>query len=168
MTFTVVSSSRSTLFKQLSLLLLDSLLIIHHCQALCMMNDVSCIMHLVSCMTKRRLIFWLFMVKDICEQEYQPSGIGGTRSLPATPCRLQNPKWLPGGPKMADGVWKGAYSWVLWALANFWKIIFLIQAFLLWENVVTEEKKRGEEKKKRRLKIVATTSLPAVNRPNAD
>ena len=23
--------------------------------------------------------------------------------------RLQNPKWPPGGPKMADGVWKGVY-----------------------------------------------------------
>ena len=22
---------------------------------------------------------------------------------------LQNPKWPPGGPKMADGVWKGVY-----------------------------------------------------------
>ena len=37
--------------------------------------------------------------------EYQPSGEGGTRSPPATPHRLQNPKWPPGGPKMADGVW---------------------------------------------------------------
>ena len=35
-----------------------------------------------------------------------------------------------------------------------------------------EEKKRGgkkrEKKKKRQMKIVATTSLPAVDRPNAD
>ena len=23
--------------------------------------------------------------------------------------RLQNPKWPPGSPKMADGVWKGVY-----------------------------------------------------------
>ena len=23
--------------------------------------------------------------------------------------RLQNPKWPPGGPKMAEGVWKGVY-----------------------------------------------------------
>ena len=28
---------------------------------------------------------------------------------PATPHRLQNPKWPPGGPKMAEGVWKGVY-----------------------------------------------------------
>ena len=41
--------------------------------------------------------------------EYQPSGEGGTRSLPATPQRLQNPKWPPGGPKIAEGVWKGVY-----------------------------------------------------------
>ena len=38
--------------------------------------------------------------------KYQPSGAGGTRSPPATPHRLQNPKWPPGGPEMADGVWK--------------------------------------------------------------
>ena len=41
--------------------------------------------------------------------EYQPSGEGGTRSPPATLHCLQNPKWQPGGLKMADGVWKGAY-----------------------------------------------------------
>ena len=26
--------------------------------------------------------------------------------------RLQNPKWPPGGPKMAEGVWKGVYPQV--------------------------------------------------------
>ena len=30
------------------------------------------------------------------------------------------------------------------------------------------KKKRGKKKEKRRMKIVATTSLPAVDRPNAD
>ena len=39
--------------------------------------------------------------------KYQPSGAGGTRSPPATPHRLQNLKWPPVGPKMADGVWTG-------------------------------------------------------------
>ena len=34
----------------------------------------------------------------------QPSGEGGARSPPATPHHLQNPKWPPGGPKMADWV----------------------------------------------------------------
>ena len=41
--------------------------------------------------------------------KYQPSGEGGAPYPPATPHRLQNPKWPPGGPKMADGVWKGVY-----------------------------------------------------------
>ena len=41
--------------------------------------------------------------------KYQPSGEGGTRSPPATPQRLQNLIWPPGGPKMADGIWKGVY-----------------------------------------------------------
>ena len=40
-------------------------------------------------------------------RKYQPSGAGGTRPPPATAHRLQNPKWLPGGSKMADGFWKG-------------------------------------------------------------
>ena len=39
------------------------------------------------------------------KREYQPSGKGGTRSPPATPHHLQNPKWPVGGPKMADGVY---------------------------------------------------------------
>ena len=39
--------------------------------------------------------------------KYQPSGAGGTRSPTATLHRLQNPKWPPGAPEMADGVWKG-------------------------------------------------------------
>ena len=39
--------------------------------------------------------------------EYQPSSTGDTRSPPATPHRLQNQKWPPGGPKMAAWVWKG-------------------------------------------------------------
>ena len=42
-------------------------------------------------------------------QKYQPSGEGGARSPPATPHRLQNPKWPPEGPKMAEGGWKGVY-----------------------------------------------------------
>ena len=41
------------------------------------------------------------------ENKYQPSSEGSTRSPPATPHRLQNPKWPPGGPKMADQAWKG-------------------------------------------------------------
>ena len=45
--------------------------------------------------------------------KYHPSGAGGTRSPPATPHRLQNPKWPPGGPKMADGVWKGVQPKVI-------------------------------------------------------
>ena len=42
-------------------------------------------------------------------KEYQPSSSGGTRSPPATPHCLQNPKWPPGGPKMTNGVLKGIY-----------------------------------------------------------
>ena len=45
-------------------------------------------------------------------EEYQPSGARGTCSPPATPHHLQNPIWPPGGPKVADGVWKGVYPLV--------------------------------------------------------
>ena len=38
---------------------------------------------------------------------YQPSGARGTRSPHAMPHRLQNPKWLLGGHKIAAGVRKG-------------------------------------------------------------
>ena len=41
------------------------------------------------------------------KEKYQPCGAGGTRSLPATPHRLQNPKWPEGGPKMEDMALKG-------------------------------------------------------------
>ena len=52
--------------------------------------------------------------------QYQPSGEGGTRSPRATPHYLQNPKWPPGGPKMADGVWKGVFLLrFLGVLSNF-------------------------------------------------
>ena len=29
-----------------------------------------------------------------------------------TPPQLQNPKWLLGAPKMADGVWKDVYPYI--------------------------------------------------------
>ena len=32
-------------------------------------------------------------------KEYQPSGVGGTRSPPAMSYRLLNPNWLTGGPQ---------------------------------------------------------------------
>ena len=51
------------------------------------------------------LIFTASLLRRV--SKYQPSGEGGTRSPPATPHCLQNPKWPPGGPKMANGVWKG-------------------------------------------------------------
>ena len=37
---------------------------------------------------------------------------GGTRSPPATLHHLENSKWPLGGPKMANGVWKGVYPYV--------------------------------------------------------
>ena len=42
-------------------------------------------------------------------QKYQLSGAEGTRSPPAMPHRLHNPKWLSRGPKIANGAWKGVF-----------------------------------------------------------
>jgi len=39
--------------------------------------------------------------------EYDPGGARGTRSPPATPHCLQNPKWVPGGPKWLRVFGKG-------------------------------------------------------------
>ena len=39
--------------------------------------------------------------------KYQPSGEGGNPSPSAMAHHMQNPKGPPGGPKIADGVWKG-------------------------------------------------------------
>ena len=50
---------------------------------------------------------YLIFSQNENKDKYQPSGTWGTRSPPATPHHLQNSKWPPGGPKMADGVWKG-------------------------------------------------------------
>ena len=76
---------------------------------------------------------------------------------------------------MADGVWKDVYLYTFWRSKQLSQNKFLIRALLLGEKVATEEKKMGENgeklvggKKKRLMKIVATTSLPAVDRPNAD
>ena len=55
---------------------------------------------------KTKLQSVLFL--QTAQSKYQPSGVGGTRSPPATPHRLQKPKWPLVGPKMADEVWKGA------------------------------------------------------------
>ena len=79
--------------------------------------------------------------------------------------RLPNPKWLPGGPKIANGVWKGAYP----------KVFGRSKPLLLNKFFDTstpsmrkghDEKKTGK-KKKRLMIMVATTSLPTVDRPNA-
>ena len=56
--------------------------------------------------------------------KYQPSGAGGTRSLPVTPHRPLNPTWPTGSGK-------GSNPRLLGALINFCKLSFLIGALLL-------------------------------------
>ena len=48
---------------------------------------------------------------EYCQTPIQilSSYTGGTPLPPAAPHHLQNQKWQLGGPKMADGVWKGLY-----------------------------------------------------------
>ena len=52
-------------------------------------------------------------------KRYQPSGAGGTRSAPAMPHHLQNPKWPPGGPKWPTCSGKGSNPRFLGAVVNF-------------------------------------------------
>ena len=50
---------------------------------------------------------------------------------PATPHSLQNPKWPPGGPKMANGVWKCVYPLVFGCSRQLLLNKILIRALLL-------------------------------------
>ena len=43
-------------------------------------------------------------------KKYRPSGEGGIRSPSAVPHHLQNPKWPPRGPKMAEGVYPQVFG----------------------------------------------------------
>ena len=95
----------------------------------------------------------------------------GAREINFHSNRLQNPKWPLGGPKMANGPGKVSTLGYLGTPINFRKISFLIQALLPREKVTAEKKKEeenGGRKRKRLMRIVATMSLPAVDRPNAD
>ena len=70
---------------------------------------------------------------------------------------------------MAEGVWKGVYPQVFGRS----KQLSLNKFFdpstpSMRKGRNGEEKKNGKKKKKIRMKIVATTSLPAVDRPNAN
>ena len=51
--------------------------------------------------------------------KYQTSSDGGAHSPPATPHRLQNPKWPPVGPKMTMGSGKVYTPRFLGILSNF-------------------------------------------------
>ena len=57
-----------------------------------------------------------FSVGAIYREKYQPRGAGGPHSLPATPHRLQNPKWLIASlPEM-----RLQDTWIFWPrLSNF-------------------------------------------------
>ena len=54
---------------------------------------------------------------NVLTSKYQPSGAGGTRSLPATPHRLQRLTACNTSPpnlsKMADGAWKYVKPYVI-------------------------------------------------------
>ena len=58
---------------------------------------------------------------------YQPCGEGGPRSplaVVGNPYCPLNPKWMSGGPKMADGIWKGSISKFMGTPVNYHKIGF--------------------------------------------
>ena len=94
--------------------------------------------------------------------------------MPATPHRLQNPKRPSGGPKMADGVWKGVYPKVFGCSGQLLLNKFFDPSSRSMRkgrnggemNVGKTGEKRKKRKEKRMAFLVATTSLPAVYRPN--
>ena len=69
---------------------------------------------------------------------------------------------------MADGVWKGAYPSVFGHSKQLSLNKFFDPSTPSMRKGRDGEKKTGEKKEKRLMIIVATTSLPAVDRPNAD
>ena len=83
------------------------------------------------------------------------------------PNHLQNSKWTLGGPKMADRVLKSVYPLVfgLSRKLSLNKFFDPSTPSMRKGNSGGKEKRRAE---KRLMRIVATKSLPAVNRPNAD
>ena len=84
--------------------------------------------------------------------KYQPSGVGGTRSLPARLYCLQNPKWPRGSgegfiPRFLDAsinFWKmrGFFIWALlsWVVGGFNSVVILrlSQPNLTWVGSMTE------------------------------
>ena len=65
--------------------------------------------------------------------------------------RLQNPKWPTGGPKIADGVWKGVYPWVFGHSKQLLLNKFFDPSTPSMRKVDDgEEKKEKKEKKKRK------------------
>ena len=68
---------------------------------------------------------------------------------------------------MAEGVWKGVYPKVFGRSKQ-----LLLNKFFDPSTPSMRKgrdgEKNGGKKRERRMKIVATTSLPAVDRPNAD
>jgi len=99
--------------------------------------------------------------KITCLQgKYQPSGAGGTRSPPATPHRLQNPKWPPAGPKMADGVWKGVHPSAL----GHSKQLSLNRFFDL-RTPSMRKVDDGEKRKKKIMTFIVATNVIASRPP---
>ena len=102
-------------------------------------------------------------VMGLIKQEYQSSGEGGTRSPPA-----KSKKAARGLQNGRQGLEMCLSLGFLGILSNFHKINFFDPSTPSMRKGRDGEKKNGGKKRKRRMKIVATTSLPAVNRPNAD
>ena len=72
------------------------------------------------------------------------------------------------GPKMAEGVWKGVYPQVLGRSRQLSLNMFLDPSTPSMRKIDDGEKREKKKKEKRMTFFVATTSLPAVYRPNDD
>ena len=85
-----------------------------------------------------------------------------------TACKIQNGR--QGAPKWPPGVWKGVYPWVFGRSKQLSQNKFFDPYTPSMRKGRDEEngEKTGGKIEKRLMKIVATTSLPAVDRPNID
>ena len=97
--------------------------------------------------------------------KYQPSGAGGTHSPSATPHHLPNPKWPPGGPKTADGVWKGVYPKIFGRSRQLSLNKFFDPSAPSMRNV-DDGKKEKKKIKEKIMSFLVATNVVASRPPN--
>ena len=89
--------------------------------------------------------------------QYQPRGTRGTCPLPIMLHRLQNPKWPSVGPKIANGVWKGGYTFIFLRFSQLSLNKFFDSSTPSMRKINNEE--TGKQKTKQDLGLPCQTSI---------